>query len=712
MLGQSRWALLRLTVAQNPSTPAETLMQLALDSVFKIQLAVAKNPQTPANVLAVLAEHSEETIQKVVAEHPNTTEEILHQLFPTQQQLLRERQNLPTSILERFFREAATDQPLWKQNKLQYLLFKEPNTPTWILAQLANVDLEEVRADKLANQEDFEVRETIEDWIRDALRFLANIAKHPQVTREILEQISQYPNPNVKLAVAQNSLTPESLKMQLLEELSVNSEEKVKVTVAEDVNTPVPILEAMAKNEFYCTKLLREIRRVLASEYAANAHSFKSVADQMMSNLKHRILSPVNITVNVDRWMEIIQRSGVLEEPLISSLDEDDYHDWSLDELDEQDYDDGGQLGNLVEQAIPLWTEVLAGLSSQDLKRAVRGVFDVLEMIDNELKNNSTARSVAVVLVGNPNTPERLREVLKNQLIRPSKRLDSYDSDRDLFLALAYTPGVVLAQAVTTIPQRYGYKRDEVLADLLKQSRHTQGSQMPASVLEELSTHSYCVVRSEVAGHFNTPSTALERLFDDDYSPVRAGVAKNPNTPPQILEQMARREDPNGRDNYYYTVCHYITQRSDTPASALEFLASSPHAQIRAFVARNPNTPPTALEHLATTESDEQTLQALIGNSSTTVQALQHLAQNANPKIRSSLIRHPNFPVELWEQLAQDEDVEVRCAIASSSKCPSAILETLASDQEEYVRHKVAANSNTPANTLEFLNLSFNNTGI
>ncbi|MEH2178012.1 MAG: hypothetical protein V7K56_02320 [Nostoc sp.] len=51
----------------------------------------------------MLAENQDKAIQAAVAEHGNATEEILHQLFPTQQELLERKKNLPTSILERFF---------------------------------------------------------------------------------------------------------------------------------------------------------------------------------------------------------------------------------------------------------------------------------------------------------------------------------------------------------------------------------------------------------------------------------------------------------------------------------------------------------------------------------------------------------------------------------------------------------------------------------
>jgi hypothetical protein len=189
MLGQSRSRWVRLAVAQNPSATAQTLMQLATDAVIEIQLAVAKNPRTPATVLAVLAEHLEKVVQAAVAAHSNATEEILHRLFPTQQHLLRQRENLPASILERFFSQAATDTPIWKNYDLRHLLLRQSNTPTWILATLANVDLEALRAEKLATHQPPPSPEILERWIQDDTKFLADIAKHPQVSVEILEQL-------------------------------------------------------------------------------------------------------------------------------------------------------------------------------------------------------------------------------------------------------------------------------------------------------------------------------------------------------------------------------------------------------------------------------------------------------------------------------------------------------------------------------------------
>ena len=234
MLGQSRWAWIRLAVAQNPNTPQAMLMELARDSVYKIQLAVAKNPGTSAEVLALLAGYEDTRIQAAVAEHGNITEDIMHQLFPSQQSVLERRKNLPTSILERFFNERG--------NELQYFLLSQENTPTWILADLANVDLEVLRAEIISKSDSSPIIRSIEEWIRDATGFLADVAKHPQVSVEILEHLASYPNPHVQLAIAQNIKTPEELQKRLIRQLADSSYINIKIELASNPKTPVEIL--------------------------------------------------------------------------------------------------------------------------------------------------------------------------------------------------------------------------------------------------------------------------------------------------------------------------------------------------------------------------------------------------------------------------------------------------------------------------------------
>ncbi|NEP79474.1 MAG: hypothetical protein F6K39_15640, partial [Okeania sp. SIO3B3] len=310
-LGQSRWDLIRLAVAQNPATSGETLMQLARDGVYKIQFAVAKNPQTPANVLAVLAEHSGKEIKSAIARHPNATEEILQQLFPTQKRTLRGRQNLPASILERFFGEATTDEPIWKQRDLRYFLLRQPNTPTWMLAELANVDIEAVRAEKEALKP--RKSEVLETWVRDEIRFLADVTKHPQVSVEILEQLSDCPHPKVQLAVAQNSRTPENLRNQILLRLALGDDEKIVRAIASSPKTPIFILERLIS-----TSTTGELAAKLAKQMVPN----------ISENLLEKIINFVNKYKSPQRILSRLRdessREPVLAEwrQLLASLNE------------------------------------------------------------------------------------------------------------------------------------------------------------------------------------------------------------------------------------------------------------------------------------------------------------------------------------------------------------------------------------------------------
>ncbi len=170
---------------------------------------------------------------------------------------------------------------------------------------------------------------------------------------------------------------------------------------------------------------------------------------------------------------------------------------------------------------------------------------------------------------------------------------------------------------------------------------------------------------------------------------------------------MARREDPNGRDNYYYTVCSYIAQRSDAPAGALAFFSHSRMAQIRQIVAGNSSTPLEVLTQMINSETDESVLQRLARNRNLTSDLLGLIAQTPDSSVRTLLIYHPNITTKLWMQLARDETTSIRQAIATNSNIPE-VLQNLYLDEDSEVRVKVAANSNLPPDFLEVLAIDSN----
>ncbi|BAZ11925.1 leucine rich repeat variant [Calothrix sp. NIES-4071] len=718
MLGQSRWAWVRLAVAQNPNASAETLMVLAQDAVYKIQLAVAKNPATRANVLAVLAEHPDKTIQETVAEHPNASEELLHQLFPTQKHILNRRKNLPASILERYFNEAPSEQPIWKNNELRYLFLRQPNTPTWILAELANVDIEALKVDILANQSSRPSPEVFNQWIQDNIRFLVDVAEHPQVSVEILYKLAQCPSLHVQLAVAQNVLAPEALKLRLLTNLATHSEEGIKVKIAKSLDTPVQILEVMAGRESRNIKLLLEIRRVLTSEYAVNANSFKSVADKLLSDLKHEILYPAGVSVDVERWINLIQTSGLFEVMIRNST----YDDTSI------------ELEPLMNQLLPQWAELLPGLSNKQLEQILRNIPDLLAFINDEVKNNASSRSVAVALVGNPNTPELLREQLKNKLLRPSIPLTSHDSDCDLFLALAYNEQIPQAERMQYFQQLLSTGRNNI------QETIARNPNTPPEIIGQLMARPG-VGRQAVSRNPNAPASALSELAEDTNSATRSWVAENPSTPANILVQLARQpiektinnvstvretalKNPNFPPQERYRLQLLMEEENET-ASAHQLMArrpDSPYAlsqvvekgnqQAKLTAARSYKTPINILEQLAK-DSDETVRQVVSQNSNLPLATLLELARDPSINVRLGLVyKNPHqkrsTPVQLLEILAQDPSEQVRAKVAEHPDTPVEILIRLANDTSREVKTKLTGNPNTPVTILTRLGLEEN----
>ncbi|MEG3895025.1 MULTISPECIES: hypothetical protein [unclassified Microcoleus] len=708
-LGQSPWARVRLAVAQNPSASAETLMQLAGDCLFKIPLAVAKNPQTPATILAILAEHSESSIRQAAAQHPNASEEIMHQLFPDCWNMLTNRKNLPTSILERFFREAATDKPIWQQQELRYLFLGEANTPAWILAELADVNLEELRAEKLANRQCVPEPDVLETWMQDDTMFLREIAKHPQVSAETLERLSQYPNPWVQLAVAENLLkTPETLKLRLLESRSVNTDERIKVKVAENINTPVCILESMAQDESYHTKLLREIRRVLGANYKKNANSFNTLADQMISDLKYEVLDPANITIDVDRWIEALESSGILE-ILSRTLNYGSF-----------------VYNREIDREIPLWIELLPGLSAEQHKRAIETFFHALDMINSDVRHDSTYRCVGVALAGNPNTPAALREQLKTQLIRPSTKLNSSNNDCDIFLALAYNPEVPETERREYFHQLITSGYGETIAkdsrtplDILEQlvqlgaiEAIAEDPTVPESLLRRIADLPlpHDRVLRLIAKHRNAPADLLLRFVRQPHdNPTSSNVTmldlvlKNPNLPlleryRLLLEQEQHKENAKSRE--------FMSRRPQSFYALGEAIASGDRTALF-NAARNPNTPVSILEQIAK-YPDEIVRRVLLDNRDLPLNIRLELIRDPSVSVRCA-VAHKHYdrptPVQVLELLANDESPRVRELVAENSDTPLEILVKLANDSNREVKAKVAGNLNTPTAVLERLGL-------
>ena len=201
VLGNSRWSWIRLAVARNPYTPHKTLAKLAQDSEELIQLAIAQNLAAPAEVLDLLLNHYNEAVPKAIAQHPNASEDALVKLFPRYKYYILERNNLPSSITIQIAKSGHSN------DKLK--LIRDPNTPGLVLAELTDYPHE---------------------W-------KCYVARHPNLLVSTLEHLAKDSDPSVRLAVFQNSQTPEYLKNQILDDfLNLNEDNFVNDEAFNEMN--------------------------------------------------------------------------------------------------------------------------------------------------------------------------------------------------------------------------------------------------------------------------------------------------------------------------------------------------------------------------------------------------------------------------------------------------------------------------------------------
>jgi Leucine rich repeat variant len=690
MLGQSRWAWIRLAVAQNPNTPQATLMELARDRVYKIQLAVAKNPGTSAEVLALLAEHENKTIQAALAEHGNITEEIIHQLFPSQQAVLRKRKNLPTSILERFFNERNTNKPLWEDYALRHLFLSHANTPTWILSELANLDLQALRTDKQANKSPSTAR--WEKWIQDQIRFIVEIAQHPQVSKEILERVVYYPGSLIKLAGAQNSQTPDAMRMQLFEELVLSNETSVLKTLAFNSKTPVVILEKLGVQESQLNRFHIKLQQLLTQDTNKDDREFIveiSLPQAYMYMYETiDILSQYQINLNIEEWMTLM-----------------DSYQW-MTLLENYNYfgDLRGRYrvdANFQDMVNEQWQLLLPTLPDSALRKVIDNILQISDLLLDDVAQEE--REIFVALVGNPSTPVALREQLQRTLTKPVAQGGYRNDDYDMRMALAYN---------TQIPE---VERMKYLQTLILESRSYCSQSIasnpltPLSILEQLLEQGQ---QEAIAKNPAVPESLLRKIADSiqprDY--ILRTIAANVNTPTDLLMRFINQPD-DCETNSNFSMFDVVIENPNLSIVEryrliLEKEEGKEIAKAHELMARRSNSPYVLAQ---TIEKGDQKAKIIAAYSQeTSIQVLECLARDADEAVRSVVIENPNLPFNSLLELTQDTSVCVRASLARhrpNKKVPLQVLERLANDELVEIRAKVADHPDSSVELLRKLAL-------
>jgi hypothetical protein len=705
-LGLSRWDWVRLAVAQNPSTSAETLIELANDQVLKIQLAVAKNPGTPSSVLAVLVAHPDAAIQAAIAAHPNATETILNQVFPTQQQSLMQRKDLPVSILQRFFDERSTATPLWRNQNLRYFLMQQPNTPTSVLAEFARVDLEAVRADLVANHPK-NPPEIIEQWVIGNTEFLAEVARHPNISVEILHNLVQYSSEKIQLAVASNPLMPEFLRIQLLERLLESSEHRIKVEIAKNSQTPLVILEQLAGASTSVNLTVAALRSIVPSISSA-------LCDRISGFISHRQSSK-----QILFWL---RQDAAFRDPILQ-----EWHELivSLDDIDRQ------TIKALGMSVLPM-IGMSGGASRQDRVWLGANPFEseneltehyilygLLIWSDISNSNDNANKEIIAALLGNASIPGSLRDRLWQQYRQEPDDFGRYQ-DIPLRLALACNLSVPELERLEFLQQIVDSNVRNI-PDAIIRSVHT-----PVSILERIAQQGEGGIQQVVKSP-NAPVNILRQAVQQDNSYTLRLVAENPNTPLDLLKSLALHQDRGVRDTILknpnldpFTVyqIQLELQAQEELAQASQVLAGRPDspyalAQVlekgdrnsKITSARSPKTPISVLEELAR-DVDDTVRSVVSENQNLPIGSLMELTQDSSINIRASLARHRRnrqVPVRILERLAMDEAEQVRSQVANNPDTPIEILNQLAQDPSFEVCRALSRNLNASESILEII---------
>lgn len=713
-LSNSNWDWIRLAVAQNPSTSEKTLLKLADDNVSKIQLAVAKNTATPARVLSVLAEHSSKEIQAKVAKHPNATEEILHSLFDKQQGVIKSRQNLPVSILEKFFNESPKDsqKPLFLESGGFLGFFtRQPNTPTWILAEFANIDLEKLRIYAEQEYPKSPIMNQVEGWIGDRCGGLIELTKHPQVSVEILEQLASFPNQRVQLAVTQNSQTPQVLKEQLLRQLITNTKDYIKVQIAGDSETPGEILEQLSG----------------LSSFDTMAEMLSQIAPNITPNLLNRIKEFIDRHQSPELILFWLQQGKEFQASILN--------DWNelLTSLNDEERE-------IIEYiADRNFSEEWQGKFTVQRKTSSRSHHQIeperillqrlMYLLNTSYNSDVSNKDIIAALLGNPSTPANLREQLWQEHQQEPDNRGRYSNDANFRIALAYNTSIPEAERMKYFEQLLAFKDCQIreypdTSIIMKLRNIAKNPQTPTFILEQLVDSRY---KSQVAENPSTPTELLRNLKTENSKEINKSIAKNPSTPLDILislttvdREKAIREQALKNQNmptleHYRVLIDVEEKNAVQPAKkilstrknilyVLTEISSKGVNNSKIFTAINSQTSVETLEKLIE-ESDRNIRHLLAYNPNLSLTAILKLARDNQAYVRKAIASKTNIPTNILETLSRDDSIYVRVEVAGNKNTPSQVLEQLSQDKEVTVRTKVAANPNTPNSVLENLAL-------
>lgn len=342
---------------------------------------------------------------------------------------------------------------------------------------------------------------------------------------------------------------------------------------------------------------------------------------------------------------------------------------------------------------------------------------DILEKLANklELPNYSidNFRSVAVALLGNPNTPTLIRDRLQEKLTLPRNPQGQYQ-DWDMRLALAFN---------SSIPEK---KREEYFQELVANAINTheklaaRNSKTPPHILEQLAVLAVDKIDNSSVNRYlarnpSTPVHVLREFANDSTRYICQDVCKNSACPPDILVKLANKSEGIKAPSIYNSRTHqwedwglFWFDYPNMPFLELYRIQLSKEIEFdnkkaEGFIINNFANVCQFQEYLAR-HGDTSSRVALASRTNTPVHVLEQLIKDDNAVVRKVASENDNLPLNYLLKLTEDDDVDIRLNLVTPrwtrENIPVEILEALANDEAEEVREKIASYRNTPAHIL------------
>ena len=573
--------------AADENTLPETLNILAKENT-KLARIVAKNPNADPELLRDLASSEDDLTRAGVTTNPNTPKDILLTLayeFP--------QEFLANSVINLFLLEQpnfSAEIPFWTLINL----LKQDNVPQWLLLGAASHEnstiLRTLAKHPQASQDILE-QLAIKSKYDDALGLC--IVKRKDLCEKVLEKLVEYATNSVRRYLASHIKTPGTILEKIAEysELNWNDEIEIRTRIAKHPYTPTHILE----------KLIRE------------GHTKVKKAVALRSDLSKQLIVQLAMDYRVYA-MRFLARNRYISSDLLAELAQD------------------AQLR--VRQMAVRHPQIPVSVLTEAVEIPQLRLFvaeNPCTPVELLLKLATDSRGdVLKAIAENPNTPafvlEKLSETPLHDLSLTRHPNTSPEVMEKILWRLAMSERLSIRKYVAQHPQT----PIKILTQWVKTSPEVrpwiaQNTSTPEHILEQLALNPLKEVRCNVAQNPNTPVSTLEKLARDYCLEVLKAVARNPNTPGHILTTLVK--DWNLRS------C--IVKNPNTPASVLEQLLLFPRYDT--LVLEHPNTPKNVRRKI-----------------------LADFAKSFDIKERLRAAQHPETPIDTLQTLAADEEADVR----------------------------------------------------